>query len=99
MFSAVLVFSIPKKVSAAAQLEAIQGAGYAVNSAMIDNLKSLIGKKVYIHLSSGTTLAGVVKEIGQHFIHLEKLDKKDFFDALIRMENIIAIDTQFRKYK
>jgi hypothetical protein len=29
-------------------------------------------------------------------MHLEKLEGKDYFDALLRIENIIAIDTKFR---
>jgi hypothetical protein len=29
-------------------------------------------------------------------MHLEKLDGKDYFDALLRIDNISAIDTRFR---
>jgi small nuclear ribonucleoprotein (snRNP)-like protein len=63
---------------------------------MAENLKSLSGKKVYVTLDSGETLAGFVKEVGDHLMHLEKLDGKDYFDALIRIENINAINTRFR---
>ena len=45
---------------------------------------------------SGKTLTGVVKEVGNHLIHLEKLSGKEYFDALIRIENISAIETRFR---
>jgi len=38
-----------------------------------------------------------VKNVGNHFIHLEKLDGKDYFDALIRIENICSVEAQFRK--
>jgi small nuclear ribonucleoprotein (snRNP)-like protein len=63
---------------------------------MEDNLKALIGKKVYVTLDSGKSFAGYVKEVGDHLMHLEKLDGKDYFDALLRIENINAIDTRFR---
>ena len=72
---------------------------YNVNSSLADNLKSLIGKKVYVSLDSGTTLAGFVKEVGNDLMQLEKLDGKDYFDALLKIENIIAIDTRFRGFQ
>ncbi len=84
------------EVKAKAKVVAIEGVSYNVNSSMSDNLKALIGKKVYITLGSGKTLAGLVKEVGDHLIHLEKLEGKEFFDALIRIEDIEDIDTRFR---
>jgi len=30
-------------------------------------------------------------------MHLEKLGHKDYFDALIRIESIVAIEARFRK--
>ena len=72
---------------------------YDVNSFLADNLRSLIGKKVYVALDSGNTFAGFVKEVGSDLIHLEKLDGKDYFDALIKIESINAIDTRFRGFQ
>ncbi len=72
---------------------------YNVNSSLENNLKSLIGKKVYVALDSGQTFAGFVKEVGNQLIHLEKLDGKDYFDALLKIENISAIDTRFRGFQ
>jgi len=77
----------------------IEEISYNVNSSLADNLKSLMGKKVYVSLDSGKTFAGFVKEIGKDLIHLEKLDGKDYFDALIKIENINAIDTRFRGFQ
>ena len=77
----------------------IEEISYNVNSSLADNLKSLIGKKVYVALDSGKTFAGFVKEVGNDLMHLEKLDSKDYFDALLRIENIIAIDTRFRGFQ
>ena len=50
-------------------------------------------------LDSGKTLAGLVKGVGNHLIHLEKLDGKDYFDALILIEHISAIDVKFRDFQ
>jgi len=100
----VLVFSVSfltltVEAEAKAKVVAIGGMTYNVNFSLEDNLKSLIGKKVYVTLDSGKTLAGSVKEVGKHLIHLEKLDGKDFFDALIRIENIGAIEARFREFE
>ena len=72
---------------------------YLVNASIADNLKSLLGKQVYVTLDSGKTFAGFVKEVGNHLLHLEKLQDKDYFDALIKMEDISAIDTRFRGFQ
>jgi len=95
----VTVFMLPTEVEAKSKVVAIKGISYNVNSSLADNLKSLIGKKVYVTLDSGKTFAGFVKEVGNHLVHLEKLDGKDYFDALVRIENISAIDTRFRDIK
>lgn len=73
--------------------------GYNVNSSFADNLNSFVGKKVYVTLDSGNTFAGIVKDVGNQLIHLEKLENKDYFDALIQIKNISAIDTRFRGFQ
>ena len=97
----VVFFTFPTKVEAKAKAKvvSIEGISYNVNISLEDNLKSLIGKKVYVSLDSGKTLAGFIKAVGNHLIHLEKLDGKDFFDSLIRIENICAIDVRFREFQ
>jgi small nuclear ribonucleoprotein (snRNP)-like protein len=95
LFSTVL-FTLPNEAVAKPKVVAIEGISYNVNSSLLDNLKSLVGKKVYVTLDSGKTFTGFVKDVGNHLMHLEKLDGKDYFDALLRIENISAIDTRFR---
>ena len=92
----VLMLPAEAEAQAKPKVVAIEGIGYNVNSSMADNLKSLVGKKVYVSLDSGKNFAGFVKEVGNHLMHLEKLDDKDYFDALLRIENISAIETRFR---
>lgn len=91
--------AIPKVVIAAPQVVPVEGMIYNVNASIADNLKPLVGKKVYVTVASGNTLYGFVKEVGEHLVHLEKLDGKDFFDALIRLEDITAIEAKFRDYQ
>ena len=90
---------LPAKAEAKSKIVAIEGISYNVNSSLADNLKALIGKKVNVTVASGKTFYGVVKEVGMHLIHLEKLAGKEYFDALVRIENISAIDVQFRNYQ
>ena len=92
----VTILVLPMEAEAKTKVVAIEGISYNVNSSLVDNLKSLIGKKVSVTLDSGKTFIGFVKEVGNHLMHLEKLDGKEYFDALLRIENISAIDTKFR---
>ncbi len=94
---AVALFSFPG--TATAKSVAIEGMSYNVNVTMSDNLKLLVGKKVSVSLDSGASFSGIVKKVGNHLLHLEKLEGKDFFDALIRLEDITAIDTRFREFQ
>jgi hypothetical protein len=84
---------------AATNLVAVEGVGYDVNASLADNLTALLGKKVYVTLESGKTFTGFVKAVGNHLLHLEKLAGKDYFDALIQIDSIDAIDTRFREVK
>lgn len=90
---------VPAMAAAKAEVVPVEGMKYDVNASLNDNLKALVGKKVYITIASGKTLSGTLKEVGPHLLHLEKLDGKDFFDALIRIEEISAFDARFREYK
>ncbi len=91
-------FYFPEAAQARSAL-ALEGVSFNVSSSMKDNLKTYIGKDVLIHLRSGKTLQGYVKSVDDHFLHLEKLSGKDFYDALIRMEDISAMEAKFRDMK
>ena len=95
----VTVLTLPATAAAGAKVAAIEGMAYNVGASMQDNLKSLVGKKVYVTLDSGKSFGGIVKEVGNNLVHLEKLDGKDFFDALIRIEDISAVDAKFRDFQ
>ena len=59
----VAVFMLPAVTEAKTTVVAIEGISYSVNSSLADNLKSLIGKKVYVTLNSGKTFIGFVKKL------------------------------------
>lgn len=69
---------------------------YNLNLSFPDNLAMFKGKKVYVTLSSGNTLLGTVKEVKNGMLHLEKLSNRSYYDALILIEDISAVDAQFR---
>jgi hypothetical protein len=69
---------------------------FSTDTTLVANLKNLSGKRVTVYLKSGTPLTGTVKVTGDHLLHLEKLDGRDFFDALVSIDQISAIDTRVR---
>ena len=92
-----IIMILPNSVEA--KVSPVEGVSYNVDASLEDNLKSLVGKKVQVTIDSGSTITGLVKKVGKHLIHIEKLDGKEFFDALIRIKNINAISTRFREIK
>ena len=81
------------------QSKRFEGATFNVSQSINDNLKIYTGKEVVIHLRSGKSLQGFVKSVGNHFLHLEKLSGRDFYDALIRIEDVSAMEARFREMK
>ncbi len=77
----------------------IEGVKFDTQNSLGDNLKFFTGKDVYVHLRSGKTFQGYVKSVGDHFVHLEKLAGREFFDVLIRIEDISAVEARFRELK
>ena len=94
----VLFFMIPSVTLAGPKIVPT-GIKYTINASMMENLSALTGQNVMITLEGGKMLSGQVKSVGAHLIHLEKIKGKEFFDALIRIENIQAIEARFREYQ
>ena len=91
-------FFVPAR-SEARNVVAVEGAKFDTATSLAENLKSYAGKDVFVHLKSGKTLEGYVKTVGKDLVHLEKLAGKDFYDALIRIEEINAMEAKFREMK
>ena len=77
----------------------LEGVKFDVSVSLKDNLKGYIGKDVFVHLRSGKTIQGYVKSVGSDLVHFEKLAGRDFYDALIRIEDISAMEVKFRDIK
>jgi small nuclear ribonucleoprotein (snRNP)-like protein len=84
---------------AANEYAPVEGMRYNVNAPINANLKSLTGKSVELTLTSGQKIVGVIKEVGDNLLHIEKIQGKEFYDALIRIDNIVAVEGRFREIK
>jgi hypothetical protein len=88
------IFVVPVVSSAA------EAAGAApqfnVETTLAENLSALKGKIVTVTLSSGQAISGVVKDAKNGLLHLEKLSQKDFFDAVIVMDKVSAVEVRVR---
>ncbi len=98
ILSTALFIMLPSAAEARTTVAA-EGVKFDVSLSMKDNLKAYVGKDVVVHLRSGKTLQGYVKSVGNDFVHLEKLAGKEFYDALVRIEDISAIEAKFRYLK
>lgn len=67
---------------------------FNVQSSLSDNLGFFEGKTVTIHLTSGNSLAGIVGKVGDHSLHLQELVGKEFYDALVQVNKIEAIEVR-----
>lgn len=93
------MFAIYPTAVQARSAVAVEGAKFETDSSIKDNLKTYIGKDVVIHLRSGKTIQGYLKSVGDHLLHVEKLSGRDFYDALVRIEDITAIEAKFKEMK
>ncbi len=78
---------------------AVEWARFDTSFPLKENLKTFLGRDVHLLLRSGQTIQGYVKSVGDHFIHLEKLAGRDFYDALVRIDDISAVEAKFREMK
>ncbi len=71
---------------------------YELEASFEENLLLFKGKYVRITLIGGAVLSGQVKDVKKGLLHLEKISERDFFDALIKIENITAMEAKFRGF-
>ncbi|MBD8527246.1 hypothetical protein [Pseudomarimonas arenosa] len=63
---------------------------------MEDNLAALSGKSVSLHLSNGHTVSGKVAEVGAQHVRIAEISGKEYFDALVRIDSIVALEVRAR---
>ena len=88
-FASPQISSAAETPGAAAQL--------SVDIPLAENLTALKGKTVTVTLSSGQAISGMVKDVKNGLLHLEKLSQKDFFDAVIVVDKISAVEVRVRQ--
>ena len=66
---------------------------------MQDTLKQAEAEKVKVtlRLRSGDALTGLIGAVADHHLVLTYLVGREFFDALVRIDDISAVEVQVRK--
>lgn len=65
-------------------------------STIAEVLGGLAGASVDLTLNSGTTLSGKVGSVQQHVMVLAELRGKEFYDAVVKIEDISAVSVRVR---
>lgn len=61
------------------------------------NLERHAGKQVTVRLVSGEEFTGTVAAVGSSEVHLARLERRDFYDAVIRIDQIAAVIVRMRE--
>lgn len=59
-------------------------------------LKARVGKPVVLHLTSGTQIGGTIAEVRDHAVVVKGITGRDFSDALVRLDQVSAIEVRAR---
>lgn len=59
-------------------------------------LKDQMGKRVSIKLDGGEEMEGTVTRVGDQLVHISKLSRRDFYDAVVRIDRISAVIIKVR---
>ena len=74
-----------------------QDAALEVNTDAIKvNLERQVGKRVRLRLISGQDVEGTVVAVGTAGVHVGRLAGMDFFDAVVRLDQIAAVIVRVR---
>jgi hypothetical protein len=68
------------------------------SSSMADNLRALLAakKSVTVVLEGGQTYSAKIGQVGDNYVLLSELSGKEFFDALVNIDDIAAIEVRVR---
>ena len=76
---------------------AAQDAPLEVNADAVKvNLDRQVGKRVRLRLVSGQDLEGTVVAVGTAAVHLGRIVGMDFFDGVVRLDQITAVIVRVR---
>jgi hypothetical protein len=71
--------------------------GVEGNQPIRDNLKQRIGGRVLLRLVSGEEIGGTIVQVGEHAVHVSGLTGRDFYDAVIRLDQVGAVMVRVRE--
>ncbi|MFN7975149.1 MAG: hypothetical protein U0166_22820 [Acidobacteriota bacterium] len=77
--------------------DAAAPAAFDATKTMAQNLAAQKGKVVTLHLSSGGTVSGKVEGWGSEVVHVSGLTGKELYDAVVRLDAIVAIEARAGK--
>jgi hypothetical protein len=69
---------------------------FNISQSLADNLLACKGKSVTVTLQAGQSVTGLVKDVKNDLLHLEKLSQKEFYDALIVLTHVCAVEVRVR---
>jgi small nuclear ribonucleoprotein (snRNP)-like protein len=58
---------------------------------MKEILASYEGKRIAVRLEGGEELEGTLTTVGEQLVHISRLSKRDFYDAVVRIDRINAV--------
>lgn len=65
-----------------------------------DSIQSVLSaqkdKRVTLRLMSGNELSGTVGEVNDNIVHLKQLSGKEFYDAAVAINGILAVEIRTR---
>ena len=59
-------------------------------------LQKQVGKRVTVRLQAGEEITGTVRMVGEHVVHLSDLAGRDFYDAVVALDDISAMIVRVR---
>ena len=90
----VLLFAVP---AAAQEKAAPQAVKVEEGDSVASLLKRYEGKAVKLRLSgSGDEIGGKVQKVGKELVHLTDLSGREFYDGVIRIDQVSAVVLQAR---
>ena len=93
MFRGILISSLLLPVVGFTHSAIAEETKWELNAAdaIKSNLENYKGKAVTLRLSSGEEISGTVAEVGTTAVHLSALTGKEFYDAVVPLQQVVAL--------
>jgi len=97
LLGALFVCMLPAVSMAAEQAATAVSTRFDVDGIVTAELDKLLGGWVSITLDSGTIFSGKVMKVRDGMVHLGQIQDKEYYEALIRIDDISALGARFRR--